>query len=234
MLNTWSSNILNDINTILVPKACFGCNTHLRIGERLLCTVCRNSLPLTEYNLIDENPIDRIFYGRVPIKKANSLLFFTENGIVKQLIHNLKYKNQEQIGIFLGDWYGSLLAENSMYNAIDLVLPVPLHRRKQKKRGYNQVSSFGKRIAHHLNAVYKEDVLIKTANTKTQTKKSRWFRIHNDQELYILPNPELLAHKNILLVDDVITTGATLEACAKALHQADQCSIYIITMAVVP
>ncbi|WP_394748353.1 ComF family protein [Spongiimicrobium salis] len=199
-----------------------------------MCTVCRNSLPLTEYNLIDECPIDRIFYGRIAIKKANSFLFFHENGIVKNLIHHLKYKNQEQIGTFLGDWYGSILAKNEDYSAIDLVFPVPLHKRKQRKRGYNQVSAFGKRIAHHLGATFREDVLIKTANTKTQTKKNRGFRSHADNALYMLPQPEQLRYKNVLLVDDVLTTGATLEACATPLKQVEGVSIYIITMAVVP
>ena len=234
MLNSWSSNILNDINTILVPRACFGCNTHLRKGERLLCTVCRNSVPLTEYNLIDENPIDRIFYGRIEIKKANSFLFFHENSVVKNLIHHLKYKNQEEIGVFLGDWYGSILATSEVYSGIDIVLPVPLHKRKQRKRGYNQVSAFGKRIAHHLKAVFHEDILVKTANTKTQTKKNRGFRLHADEELYILPKPESLRDKNVLLLDDVLTTGATLEACATPLKQVENIAIYIITMAVVP
>lgn len=228
------SNILNDINTILVPEVCFGCNTHMHKGERLLCTVCRNQLPLTEYNFIDENPVDHIFYGRIPIEKANSFLFYTENGIVKRLIHYLKYKNQQQIGTFLGDWFGILLKEGKALHHIDYIIPVPLHKRKLKKRGYNQVTLFGQRLAYHLNAIYLAGLLIKTANTKTQTKKNRWYRWQSSNELYTVADPSLLKNKSVLLVDDVITTGATLEACARALQSSEGISIYIATMAVVP
>ena len=226
------SKILNDINSILVPEGCFGCNAHLSKGERLLCTVCRNQLPLTEYNYNDENPFDSIFYGRVPIKKSNSFLFFTENGIVKNLIHHLKYKNQEQIGAFLGEWCGELLLENNPPN-IDIVIPVPLHKKKLRKRGYNQVSKFAQRIATRLDAKYEENALVKLKNTKTQTKKDRFFRWQTNQGLYA-PNDQIsLKNKKILLVDDVVTTGATLEACAKALEKVEGVTIYALTMAIV-
>ena len=228
------SKILNDINSILLPRVCFGCNAHLNRGEYHLCTVCRNQLPLTEYSFNVENAVDRIFYGRINIKKANSFLFFIENGVVKNLIHHLKYKKQEQIGTFLGDWHGQIIAENNYLDKIDFVVPVPLHRKKLRKRGYNQVSAFGRRLAHHLNAEFLEDALIKTANTKTQTKKSRIGRWQNNKALYLLKNPKLLENKNILLVDDVITTGATMEICANTLKEAPGASIFITSMAVVP
>ncbi|MFT5941580.1 MAG: competence protein ComFC [Sediminicola sp.] len=145
--------------------------TPLGKGERLLCTFCRNQLPLTEYNFIDENPIDRIFYGIVPIEKANSLLFFTPDGIVKNIIHHLKHKNQQEIGHFLGDWFGHDINEKNLTFHIDYVIPVPLHKKKLKKRGYNQVTTFGQKLAEHLDAAFVDHILIKTANTKTQTKK---------------------------------------------------------------
>ena len=228
------SNILNDINTVLLPKLCFGCNALLYRGEEHLCTVCRNQLPLTEYTFNAVNPVDRIFYGRINIIKASSFLFFTEKGIVKSIIHYLKYKNQEQIGAFLGNWYGHILKENNFLNHIDYVVPVPLHRKKLKKRGYNQVSLFAKLIADHIGAKYMEGVLIKTANTKTQTKKSRILRWQNKQALYILTDHEIFQGKNVLLVDDVITTGATMEVCATALSATKGVNIYIASMAIVP
>ncbi|MGB5821836.1 MAG: ComF family protein [Saonia sp.] len=191
-------------------------------------------MPLTEYNFIDENPVDHIFYGRVAIKKANSFLFYIENGIVQRIIHHLKYKNQQEIGSFLGDWYGQVLKEENTLGHIDLIIPVPLHKKKLKKRGYNQVARFGERLADHLNAIYTEGILVKTKNTRTQTRKNRIYRWQGDQDLYILSDPLFLKHKNVLLVDDVITTGATLEACAKVLQKAEGVNIYIATMAVVP
>ncbi|MCW5514929.1 ComF family protein [Muriicola sp. Z0-33] len=228
------SNIINDINTIMMPRLCFGCNVRLYRGEQHLCTVCRDQLPLTEYNFTEENAIDRIFYGRIPIKKAAAMLFYEEKGIVKNLIHSLKYKAQIPIGIFLGDWYGLLLKKDPGLPPIDLVIPVPLHKRKLRKRGFNQVAAFGKRIAFHLEAQYEDTLLLKTSNTKTQTKKNRFYRWHGNQDLYTLTEPIKANNKSVLLVDDVITTGATLEACTKALMQSSGTSIYIATMAMVP
>ncbi len=199
-----------------------------------MCTVCRNKLPLTDYGFNEENAVDRIFYGRINIKKASSFLYFTENSIVKTLIHNLKYKNQEEIGTFLGDWYGQILLEDYALNNIDVVVPVPLHRKKFKKRGYNQVSQFGKRLAYYLDAEYIENALIKTANTKTQTKKGRIGRWQGNKALYSLTDPVYLSNKNILLVDDVITSGATMEICSKTLKASKNVTIYITSMAIVP
>ncbi|WP_049782643.1 ComF family protein [Maribacter sp. HTCC2170] len=228
------SNILNDINSVLLPRACFGCNARLNRGENQLCTVCRNQLPLTEYTFNVENAVDRIFFGRTTIKKANSFLFFVENGIVKNLLHHLKYRNQEQIGTFLGDWHGQIIAKNNFIDKIDYVIPVPLHHKKLKRRGYNQVSLFGKQLALHLKAEFLENGLIKTSNTKTQTKKTRIGRWQNNKALYMLNKPELITNKNILLVDDVITTGATMEICAQTLGEAKGVTIFITSMAVVP
>jgi ComF family protein len=228
------SNILNDINTVLLPRLCFGCNAVLYRGEEHVCTVCRNQLPLTEYTFNAVNPVDRIFYGRINIIKASSFLFFTEKGIVKSIIHYLKYKNQEQIGAFLGNWYGHILKQNNFLNNIDYVVPVPLHRKKLKRRGYNQVSLFAKSIAEYIGAQYHEGVLIKTANTKTQTKKSRILRWQNKQALYVLTDYEIFKGKNVLLVDDVITTGATMEVCATALSATEGINIYVASMAIVP
>ncbi|WP_405384582.1 ComF family protein [Maribacter sp. LLG6340-A2] len=227
------SNILKDVTNILLPISCFGCNARLYGGEVMLCTLCRHQLPLTEYNFNDENAVDRIFYGRINIKKANSFLFFTDIGIVKNLIHHLKYKNQEKIGLFLGDWFGQILKANGHLNSIDYVIPVPLHRKKLRKRGYNQVALFAQRIAFHINATYADDLLIKTANTKTQTKKSRLGRWYDNRSLYEIKNSHLLEHKNILLLDDVITTGATMEICASSFKKIEGVVIYIASMAFV-
>lgn len=199
-----------------------------------MCTLCRNQLPLTGYTFNDENAVDRIFFGRIDVKKAAAFLYYTEHGIVKNLIHYLKYRNQEPIGIFLGNWFGELIKEEGVLPQIDFVIPVPLHRKKLRKRGYNQVAEFGKRMAFHLNSCYLDDLLIKTANTRTQTQKGRIYRWQGSKELYVLSNPEVIRNKRVLLVDDVITTGATLEACGRALQKATGASIYIAAMAVVP
>ncbi|MFS4468826.1 ComF family protein [Maribacter sp. 2210JD10-5] len=222
------------MNTVLLPIACFGCNARLNRGEKHICTVCRHQLPLTEHTFNVENSVDRIFYGRINIKKASSFLFYAEQGIVKNLIHHLKYKNQEQIGAFLGDWYGATIKENGFLTAIDFVIPVPLHQKKLKKRGYNQVALFAERLAFHLNSRYWPDALIKTADTRTQTKRTRLSRWYDNRSLYELSDSKLLEHKNVLLVDDVITTGATMEICTQAFKDVKGISIYVASMAIVP
>lgn len=199
-----------------------------------MCTLCRNQIPLTEYNFSEENAVDRIFYGRADVKKAAAFLYYSDHGIVKNLIHYLKYRNQEPIGIFLGDWFGEQLKQEGQLQRIDHVIPVPLHHRKLRKRGYNQVTEFGKRLAFHLNTEFLDHLLTKTANTRTQTKKSRFYRWQGSRDLYTLSDPAAIQNKNVLLVDDVITTGATIEACTKALQRGTQATIYVAAMAVVP
>ncbi len=234
MINTKLPNIINDINTVLFPNLCFGCNARLYRGEQMLCTLCRNQIPLTEFNFKDENRLDKTFYGRIEVKKAACMLYYSENGIVKNLIHQLKYKNQTQIGGFLGEWFGNILKEDTALPTIHYVIPVPLHPKKLRQRGYNQVASFGSQIAKSIHATYADDLLFKTRNTKTQTQKTRMFRIQHGTPLFDLKNPQILKDKNVLLVDDVVTTGATLEACTKALCKSSEVTVYIATMAMVP
>lgn len=148
-------------------------------------------------------------------------------------MHHLKYKGQEQIGGFLGDWFGQILRENNHLTAIDYVIPVPLHKRKLRKRGYNQSSLFAQRLAFHLNSTYSDDLLLKTANTRTQTKKTRLGRWYDNRSLYEVTNEDLLKNKKILLVDDVITTGATMEMCATVIKNIPGTTVYIASMAVV-
>ncbi len=229
------TKVLHDISSILMPQVCFGCTAHLRRGEDVICTVCRNDMPLTEFSFNEENPVDRIFYGRINIKKSSSFLFFSEEGHVQRLIHHLKYKNQERLSAFLGDWYGQVLKENGeLAQIIDIVVPVPLHPKRLRKRGYNQTAGFAQSLAHHLGAEYVDHILIKTANTKTQTKKGRLGRWQGDKALYTLSDADCLKNTHILLVDDVITTGATMEICARTLQQAAGTTIYLASMAVVP
>lgn len=228
------AKIVNDINNILLPAACFGCNAQLSRGERVLCAVCRHEMPLTEYNYTDENAVDLIFYGRFPIKKAAAFVFFAKTGIVQNLIHHLKYKNQEQIGGFLGDWCGALLEKEQFLQTVDIVVPVPLHPKREKQRGYNQVALFGQRIAQHIHADYRADILIRKTNSKTQTQKDRQWRWDNTKEAFQLNSTLINDRSHLLLVDDVITTGATLEACAKTLVKLGNVEISILSIAMVP
>ncbi len=162
------------------------------------------------------------------------MCFYRENGMVQHLIHGLKYRGMEKIGVFFGRWFGSILKRDPGLGKIDFVLPVPLHSRKQQKRGYNQCAGFGRELAKALGATFSECLLQRRGSAATQTSKSRWHRWKGTEAAFHAPRPEILEHKRILLVDDVITTGATLGACCEALDHIRHRGIYIAAIAVVP
>lgn len=228
------SKILNDLETFLVPLRCFGCNAYLYRGERFLCAFCRHELPLAEYGFDEESPVDRLFYGRIRVEKTYFLLHYAHEGMVKKLIHELKYRGQQQIGTFLGDWVGERLVSEGKIQQVDWVFPVPLHPRKKRKRGYNQCTRFARAIARHLGARYSEKHLVRTANTHSQTARSRLERWEGVSGCFELRNPSELEGCSILLADDVITTGATLEACGQTFSCLQQKTLFLAAAAAVP
>ena len=223
--------ILKDFFSIFYPELCANCDNQLAQNENTVCTFCRHDLPLTNFTNYSENKITKTFYGRVLVEKANSLLFYRKEGITKKLIHELKYKGNEEIGTFFGNWLGEILKQNNQFSDINLIVPVPLHPKKMKQRGYNQVSKFGERLSEHLEKPYLENVLLRTSTSKTQTFKARFERFNNNDTKFQLNKTSNFKGKHILLIDDVITTGATLEACAKELQKMEGVKISILTMA---
>ncbi|WP_250433318.1 ComF family protein [Hanstruepera flava] len=224
--------MLESLANLFFPKVCYSCSHLLTDNELYICTLCRHKLPVTNFHFNDDDTVKRIFYGRVPVKYATALLRFEKKGLTQTLIHNLKYKGFEEIGLFLGNWLGSELKEIKAYSNIDLVIPVPLHKNKLQKRGYNQVTLFAKQIAKHINAEYVDDVLIKTTNTASQVSKSRISRWFNNPEIFQAVNTHKIENKHVLLVDDIITTGATLEACSNILLNTKNVKISIAAMAI--
>lgn len=224
--------MFHDFINLLYPRICYICEAELLKNEQIICTSCLHDLPITNYHLINDNPVKKVFYGRVTIINATSLLHFRKKAAVQQLIHELKYRGKEEIGVFFGRWLGSDLAETDNFRNIDMIIPVPLHPSKLKERGYNQVTKFGQELATALNATYSEEILIKTTATKTQTLKDRMSRWGKIEETLSVQNAQLAEGKHILLVDDLVTTGATLEACANKLLQIPNVKISIATMAI--
>lgn len=188
-------------------------------------------MPLTNFKDFKQNKVSETFYGRILIEKAFSLLVFRKEGITKKLIHDLKYKGNEEVGSFFGNWLGTILKENQEFKNVDYIIPVPLHPEKLKERGYNQVTKFGETLSNHLNIPFLENYLVRTSSTKTQTFKARFERFNNIETKFLLESPDFFDNKHILLIDDVITTGATLEACAKEFMKSKDCKISILTMA---
>lgn len=200
--------------------------------EQDICTKCLHNLPFTEFHKHTENPVKQTFYGRVHIENATALLHYKKNGIVQQLIHHLKYKDRQDVGNFLGNMLGERLKKEAAYTNIDYIIPVPLHKKRLQKRGYNQVTNFGQELAKHLEAVYVDDILIKINNIKTQAFKKRAARWLTAQHSFEVTDTTLLQGKHILLVDDIITTGATLEACTLALQKIPNIKISVATMSI--
>jgi ComF family protein len=222
--------LLKDLFYLFYPKLCVVCGDNLVENETTICTLCRHDLPLTNFLDYRENKVTQTFYGRILIEKAFSLLFYRKKGATQKLIHDLKYKGNEEIGIFFGNWLGEILKENNEFKNIDFIIPVPLHPKKLRERGYNQVSKFGETVSKHLNIIYLENNLVRISSTKTQTFKARFERFNNIETKFLLTNPSFFDNKNILLIDDVITTGATLEACAKEFLKSKNCTVSILTM----
>lgn len=200
-------------------------------NETVLCTNCRHEIPLTQYHLDSKNEAVKKFYGKIEIEHASAFLYFNKKGIVQELIHNLKYKGHEEIGTILGDWYVEDLKELKLEIPFDVVIPVPLHPKKFKERGYNQVATFGNSLAKGLNIDYNDSILYRKKYSKTQSKKNLLGRSENIENIFDIISTEENQNKHFLIVDDVLTTGATLEACSRALLKIPGAKISIVCMA---
>ncbi|MDC0006485.1 ComF family protein [Winogradskyella sp.] len=221
-------NLLN----LFFPKVCDACYNVLSDNEQILCTSCRHELPITNFHFNNSEAVKKVVYGRVKLEHATALLHFSKKGIVQELLHNLKYRGYEHIGAFFGKWLGAELATLEAYKTVDVVVPVPLYKTRLRKRGYNQVAKFAKEIAASVGADYNDTVLVRNKATKTQVFKVRSKRWNDDGALFSLTDNKALKGKHILLVDDIITTGATAENCATQLMKIDNIKLSFATLAI--
>lgn len=222
---------LQHLFNLFYPDTCVCCDQYLLDQEKIICIECRLDLPFIETGNSTYNPLLETLKGKVIIEEGTSFLYYHPEGKVKKLIHQLKYKNNQKVGIFLGEWLGQKLLETKAYNSIDYIIPVPLHKDKLKLRGYNQLTKFGETLSSILNIKYLEGVLIRNTMAKTQTLKKRLDRFKSLVNNFSLINANLLKNKHVLLIDDVVTTGATLEACCKELLKIEGMKISIVTIA---
>lgn len=203
----------------------------MQLNETVICTSCRHELPLTNHHSETENEIIKKFYGRIPIEFGAAMFYFHKKGIVQQLIHNLKYQNHQEIGTMLGKWYGEELKFLKIVKNTDFIIPVPLHKKRLKKRGYNQVEKFGLALSSLLKVPYNDSILYRNIYSDTQTQKSFFGRTTIKKDLFDVVFSEIHQGKHFLLIDDVITSGTTIEACAKALLKIPDAKISIVAMA---
>ncbi len=222
-----------DFLNLFFPDCCASCQGILLSGEKKICTTCRANLPFTHFHKLNpqENLVCQKFYGKMPVRFGLAFFKFTKSGKVQRLLHLIKYQNKPELAQILGEWYSSELANSNLNTAFDVIVPVPLHPKKLKIRGYNQSEYFGKGLAKYLQSNFAPSALIRNIATETQTKKSRWERWENVAQVFEVQKPEIIQNKHILLVDDVITTGATLEACGKALLKAEALSVSVAAIA---
>ncbi len=221
----------DDFLQFFFPELCLACGQVLNKQERVLCTYCTIHIPRTEFHKDQENPVAQLFWGRVKIENAGAFFYFNKGSAYQPLIHKLKYKGRADIGEELGKIYGSELRKSS-FAFTDLIIPVPLHPRKLKTRGYNQSEMIAKGLSAALNLPVNTVSLLRLESTQTQTRKSRFERFLNVEGKFQLYMPEKLEGKHIILVDDVVTTGSTLEACANNILTIPGTRISVLTLAV--
>lgn len=226
--------ILNEFLALIFTSNCHGCREPLVSGEDLICTACRVQLPylrLHEESASRNNIVIKRFWGKVPVKHALAYLQFVREGRVQNLLHQLKYRGTSEIGEVLGKWFGNDLAASGYRKEFDLIVPVPLHRKKQQKRGYNQSACFASGLAAALHLPWTDKVLVRKINSGTQTNKNRPERWNNVASAFVVAHAGPIQGKRVLLVDDVLTTGSTLEACARILLEAGCSEVSVATIA---
>jgi ComF family protein len=223
--------MIQSLINLFFPRVCCGCDSILLSDEIVLCTLCRHEIPLTNFHNNPNNEAVTKFYGKVPIEFASALFFFQKKGIVQQMIHQLKYKGHEEIGEMIGAWYASELKNVSQITEINYIIPVPLHPKRLRQRGYNQVTAFGRALSEGLNIVYDDTILVRKVYSKTQTKKSLLKRSELNTDIFDVIFNESRKGKHFLLIDDVITTGSTLEMCSRALLKIPDAKVSIVCMA---
>lgn len=223
--------LLYSIIGLFYPSVCAACGTSLYKWESVICLRCQSLMPHTGYALNEDNPLARIFYGRVRLKAVTACYFFSKEGKVQRLIHELKYKGNADAGFFLGKELGKTLKEAPLFQGLDYLIPVPLHPKREKERGYNQSLMIAQGIHEITGIPIGKDFLIRSVNTATQTHKSKEDRWQNVKDIFALRHAEKLEGKYVLLIDDVLTTGATLEACALVLSQVSGITISCATAA---
>jgi ComF family protein len=231
-LFNWLTNRLNDLLSLFFPPICLGCKGPVASENILLCTFCQANLPFTDFHGKKDNKMEMRFWGRINIVHATAFLHFQKGSFVQNILHFLKYEHREDAGIYLGTWYGRILGESEVFRNVDWVIPVPIHKNRIKKRGYNQVEQFSRCIARQIGKEFRGDLLIRVKNSVTQTNRNREERFSHLEHTFLWKNKQELINKHLLIIDDIMTTGATFEACCRPIQNLEGVHISICTLAI--
>lgn len=226
-----TNTYFSDLVSLLYPKACIGCSWDELSRNTILCVECMASLPETNFHLKHDNPVSKVFFGRIAVESATSFAYFTKHSIIQNMLHELKYKGNVEAGMMMGEMMGGKLKSFNWLAGIQAIVPLPLHKNKESKRGYNQAAVICRGISRVTDIPVLDHIVARTRKSETQTRKSRLERWTNIESKFELINAEAIENKHILLVDDVITTGATLEACGKEILQAKGSRLSIASFA---
>jgi len=228
----FSNTYLSAFLDLFFPRLCKGCGVHLFENENEICKKCLRTLPRTGYELVTDNPAEKLFWGRVHLEKAASVYYYRKGELLQKLLHQLKYKGHYLIGEELGKATGNILKQSGFLNDIDALIPVPLHIKKLRTRGYNQSEYIAYGISGVSAVPLITENLMRIVHTSTQTKKNRFERWENVQNIFTVVHPSQLNGKHLLLIDDVVTTGATLESCALTLKNYCNVKVSIATVGI--
>jgi len=221
----------DDFISLLFPRLCYACGNHLMRNENLICTECYVVIPRTNYHLEENNPVAQLFWGRCVIEKAAAFSYFNKGSRIRNLIHHLKYKGIKEIGFELGKIYGLSLTSSGFTKDIDVIIPVPLHPSKVRVRGFNQSEIISSGIAGASSLPLDINTLKRITKSATQTKRSRFERWTNVEGIFRVTDPQAIMGKHILLVDDVITTGSTIESCSNELLKIEGVRVSVVALA---
>jgi ComF family protein len=224
-------DLWDDFISLLFPRKCYACGNHLVRNEKLICTECYVVIPRTNYHILTDNPVAQLFWGRCMIEKAAAFSYYNKGSRIRKLIHSLKYKGIRELGYELGRIYGLSLDSSGFMDDIDLIIPVPLHPEKERVRGFNQSEIISLGIADAANLPVEVKSLVRKKVSATQTKRSRYERWTNVEGIFEVIDPHAIAGKHILLVDDVITTGSTVESCVNELLKTEGMRVSVVALA---
>lgn len=227
----WISKHIKPVFQLLYPNLCDLCGAELVLNEHLVCISCWNDLPQTHFYLDNKNLLAQKFWGRLPLQYASSMYYFNKSSKIQELMHSLKYRGNTELGILLGNKMGESLLKSSWIQEIDLLAPVPLSEKKRSQRGYNQSDLLCQGISEITNLPVSQSSLVRIKNTKTQTRMNTVERFENVNNAFQINEISHFENKHILLIDDVVTTGATLEACADVLLKIPNVKLSVMTLA---
>lgn len=213
----WLASYTDSFVRLFYPLLCKACGNEVFRQDNLLCWRCLEELPFTKFEQFAENPVKHIFTGRLRLQEASSLIYFNKDSITQAIVHRIKYQGEKELGVFMGEMMGNLLVQQERYQKIDVIIPLPLNEKKLRQRGFNQAALLANGIANKLEKPVQASAVVRTQYTATQTKKNRIQRWMNVEHVFDISNQQTLENKHVLLVDDVITTGATMEAMGAVL-----------------